>query len=105
MVEIKVILDHLTDFFHNTSIMGTFTLMFHVRETIAVGALTEMDTFIGGMIFETPPTLLDPGLFVVPPIRKGIGGTLGLRSFFLGDLSGDVVDDWRGDVVIGIGCP
>ena len=78
--------------------------MFHVCKAVAIGTLTKVDAFVGGVVFETPLTLFNPGLFIVPPIGEGIGGALSLRSLFLGNFSRDVIDDWRGDVIVCVGC-
>ena len=79
--------------------------MLHVSEAVTIGALTKMNAFVGGVVLETPLTLFNPSFFVVPSISEGVGSALSLWSFFLRNLSGDIVDDWRGNVVIGVGCP
>ena len=100
-----MVLHYLTDLFSDTPIVGALALMLHVCKAITVSTLTKMDTFVGRVVLEAPPTLFDSCLFVVPPICKGIGSTLGLGSFFLRNFSGDIVDDRRSDVVIGVGLP
>ena len=98
-----MILHHFADLFSDASIVGTLTLMLHMREAITIGTLTKMNAFVGWVVFETPPALFDSCLFVVPPVCKGVRSALSLRSLFLGDFSRDVIDYRRGDVVVGIG--
>ena len=100
-----MVLDHLADLFDDASIVGAFALMLHMREAVTIGTLTKMDAFIGGVILETPPALLDSGFFVVPSISEGVRSTLGLGLLLLRYLPGDVVDNWWGDVVVGISSP
>ena len=102
MIKVQVILNHLANFFGDASIVRMFTLMLHMCEAVAIGTLMKVNTFVSGVVFETPSTLFDSGFLIVPPICEGVGGALGLGSFLLGDFSRDVVNDRRGDVIIGV---
>ena len=75
MVKIEMIFNYLAHFFSNASIMGAFTLMFHVGKPIAVGTLMKMDALISGMVLEAPLALFVPYFFIIPYISEGIEGT------------------------------
>ena len=100
-----MVFNHLANLFGNTSIVGAFTLVFHVCKAITVGTLMKVNTFVSGVVFEAPLTLLDLGFFVIPSIGEGIRGTLGLGLFFLRHFSRDIIDDGGSDMVISVGSP